>query len=37
MQKVGPHGVELGFRDDVRVGAPLIIVTQVIGALWIWL
>jgi hypothetical protein len=37
VRKVGPRGVEIGFRDDFRIGAPPGIFTPLIGALWMWL
>jgi Na+/H+ antiporter NhaD/arsenite permease-like protein len=37
VQKSAAGGVEIGFWDHFRVGAPLTIVTLVIGTLWLWL
>jgi Na+/H+ antiporter NhaD/arsenite permease-like protein len=37
VQKASVGGVEIGFWDYFRVGAPLTIVTLVIGTLWLWL
>lgn len=36
-QKATIGGVEIGFWDYFRVGAPLTITTLVIGTLWLWL
>jgi Na+/H+ antiporter NhaD/arsenite permease-like protein len=37
IQKAAVGGVEIGFWDHFRVGAPLTIITLVIGTLWLWL
>ena len=37
VQKAAAGGVEIGFWDYFRVGAPLTIITLVIGTLWLWL
>jgi Na+/H+ antiporter NhaD/arsenite permease-like protein len=37
VQKAGASGVVIGFWDYFRVGAPLTIITPVIGTLWLWL
>ncbi len=37
VQKAAAAGVVIGFWDYFRVGAPLTIVTLVIGTLWLWL
>jgi Na+/H+ antiporter NhaD/arsenite permease-like protein len=37
VQKAAASGVEIGFWDYFRVGAPLTIITLVIGTLWLWL
>jgi len=36
VQKAAARGVEIGFWDYFRVGAPLTIITLVIGTLWLW-
>ena len=36
VQKAATRGVEISFWDYFRVGAPLTIVTVVIGTLWMW-
>lgn len=36
-QKAAGGGVVIGFWDYFRVGAPLTIITLVIGTLWLWL
>jgi Na+/H+ antiporter NhaD/arsenite permease-like protein len=36
-QRATGAGVEIGFWDYFRVGAPLTITTLVIGTLWLWL
>jgi Na+/H+ antiporter NhaD/arsenite permease-like protein len=37
VQKAAVGGVEIGFWDYFRLGAPLTIITLVIGTLWLWL
>jgi Na+/H+ antiporter NhaD/arsenite permease-like protein len=37
VQKAAASGVEIGFCDYFRVGAPLTIITLVIGTWWLWL
>jgi Na+/H+ antiporter NhaD/arsenite permease-like protein len=37
VQKAAAGGVEIGFWDYFRVGAPLTATTLVIGTLWLWL
>jgi Na+/H+ antiporter NhaD/arsenite permease-like protein len=37
VQKAATRGVEISFWDYFRVGAPLTIITLVIGTLWMWL
>jgi Na+/H+ antiporter NhaD/arsenite permease-like protein len=37
VQKAAEHGVEISFWDYFRVGAPLTVITLVIGTVWIWL
>jgi Na+/H+ antiporter NhaD/arsenite permease-like protein len=37
VQKAGARGINVGFWDYFRVGAPLTVVTLVIGTLWLWL
>jgi Na+/H+ antiporter NhaD/arsenite permease-like protein len=37
VQKAAVRGVEISFWDYFRVGAPLTIITLVIGTLWLWL
>jgi Na+/H+ antiporter NhaD/arsenite permease-like protein len=37
VQKAAAGGVEIGFWDYFRVGAPLTVTTLVIGTLWLWL
>ncbi|MFI4947880.1 MAG: anion transporter [Alphaproteobacteria bacterium] len=37
VQRAAASGVEIGFWDYFRVGAPLTIVTLAIGTLWLWL
>jgi Na+/H+ antiporter NhaD/arsenite permease-like protein len=37
VQKAAARGVEISFWDYFRVGAPLTIITLVIGTLWMWL
>jgi Na+/H+ antiporter NhaD/arsenite permease-like protein len=37
MQRAAISGVEIGFWDYFRVGAPLTINTVAIGTLWLWL
>jgi Na+/H+ antiporter NhaD/arsenite permease-like protein len=36
VQKAATRGVEISFWDYFRVGAPLTIITLVIGTLWLW-
>jgi Na+/H+ antiporter NhaD/arsenite permease-like protein len=36
VQKAGARGVEISFWDYFRVGAPLTVITLVIGTLWLW-
>ncbi len=35
-QKAAAGGVEIGFWNYFRVGAPLTVITLVIGTLWLW-
>jgi Na+/H+ antiporter NhaD/arsenite permease-like protein len=37
VQKAASRGVEISFGDYFRVGAPLTVITLVIGTLWMWL
>jgi Na+/H+ antiporter NhaD/arsenite permease-like protein len=37
VEKAAASGVEIGFWDYFRVGAPLTIITLVIGTWWLWL
>ena len=37
VQKAAVRGVEISFWDYFRVGAPLTVITLVIGTLWLWL
>jgi Na+/H+ antiporter NhaD/arsenite permease-like protein len=37
VQKAAAGGVEIGFWDYFRVGAPLTVTTLLIGTLWLWL
>lgn len=37
VQRAGAAGVTIGFWDYFRVGAPLTIITLVVGTLWLWL
>jgi len=37
VQKAAARGVQIGFWDYFRVGAPLTIITLVIGTFWMWL
>jgi Na+/H+ antiporter NhaD/arsenite permease-like protein len=37
VQKAATRGVEISFWDYFRVGAPLTVITRVIGTLWMWL
>ena len=37
VQKAAARGVVISFWDYFRVGAPLTIITLVIGTLWMWL
>jgi Na+/H+ antiporter NhaD/arsenite permease-like protein len=37
VQKAATRGVEISFWDYFRVGAPLTVITLVIGTLWMWL
>jgi Na+/H+ antiporter NhaD/arsenite permease-like protein len=37
VQKAAARGVEISFWAYFRVGAPLTIITLVIGTLWMWL
>jgi Na+/H+ antiporter NhaD/arsenite permease-like protein len=37
VQKAAAGGVEIGFWDYFRVGAPLTLTTLLIGTLWLWL
>jgi Na+/H+ antiporter NhaD/arsenite permease-like protein len=37
VQKATTRGVEISFWDYFRVGAPLTVITLVIGTLWLWL
>jgi Na+/H+ antiporter NhaD/arsenite permease-like protein len=36
VQRAAASGVEIGFWDYFRVGAPLTVITLVIGTLWLW-
>ena len=36
VQKAAARGVEISFWDYFRVGAPLTVITLVIGTLWLW-
>ncbi len=37
VQKAATRGIAISFRDYFRVGAPLTVITLVIGTLWMWL
>ena len=37
VQRVAASGVNIGFWDYFRVGAPLTLFTLTIGTLWLWL
>jgi Na+/H+ antiporter NhaD/arsenite permease-like protein len=37
VQKAAARGVAIGFWDYFRVGAPLTVITLVIGTIWLWL
>jgi Na+/H+ antiporter NhaD/arsenite permease-like protein len=37
VQKAASRGIVIGFWDYFKVGAPLTIITLVIGTLWLWL
>jgi len=37
VQKAAASGVEISFWGYFRVGAPLTVITLVIGTLWMWL
>jgi Na+/H+ antiporter NhaD/arsenite permease-like protein len=37
VQRAAVSGVEIGFWDHFRVGAPLTLITLAIGTLWLWL
>jgi len=37
VQRARASGVEIGFWDYVKVGAPLTILTLILGTLWLWL
>jgi Na+/H+ antiporter NhaD/arsenite permease-like protein len=37
VQRAAASGVEIGFWDYFRVGAPLTVITLAIGTLWLWL
>src|SRR5205814_1893159 len=37
VQRAAASGVEIGFWDYFRVGAPLTLLTLLIGTLWLWL
>jgi Na+/H+ antiporter NhaD/arsenite permease-like protein len=37
VQNAAASGVVIGFWDYFRVGAPLTLITLVIGTLWLWL
>jgi Na+/H+ antiporter NhaD/arsenite permease-like protein len=37
VQRAAGSGVEIGFWDYCRVGAPLTVITLAIGTLWLWL
>jgi Na+/H+ antiporter NhaD/arsenite permease-like protein len=37
VQKAALRGVEIGFWDYFRVGAPLTVITLAVGTLWMWL
>jgi len=36
VQKAATRGIEIGFWEYFRVGAPLTVITLVIGTLWLW-
>jgi Na+/H+ antiporter NhaD/arsenite permease-like protein len=36
VEKAARRGVVIGFWDYFRVGAPLTLITLVIGTLWLW-
>jgi Na+/H+ antiporter NhaD/arsenite permease-like protein len=36
VQKAAQRGINIGFWDHFRVGAPLTVLTLVIGTLWVW-
>ena len=36
VQRAAASGVEIGFWDYFRVGAPLTLLTLLIGTLWLW-
>jgi Na+/H+ antiporter NhaD/arsenite permease-like protein len=37
VQRAAVSGVEIGFWDYFKVGAPLTLLTLLIGTLWLWL
>ena len=37
VQRAAVSGVEIGFWDYFKVGAPLTLFTLVIGTIWLWL
>jgi Na+/H+ antiporter NhaD/arsenite permease-like protein len=37
VQKAAARGVQISYWDYFRVGAPLTVLTIVIGTLWLWL
>ena len=37
VQQAAVRGVEIGFWDYFKVGAPLTLLTLLIGTLWLWL
>jgi Na+/H+ antiporter NhaD/arsenite permease-like protein len=37
VQGAAAEGVNIGFRDYFKVGAPLTVLTLTIGTLWLWL
>jgi Na+/H+ antiporter NhaD/arsenite permease-like protein len=37
VERAAAEGVEIGFREYVRIGVPVTIATLAIGALWLWL
>jgi Na+/H+ antiporter NhaD/arsenite permease-like protein len=37
VQKAAARGIEISFWDYFKAGAPLTIITLMIGTLWVWL